>query len=346
MGVDIIGAVLKQLDAYLALIFGSFMASFGGFMKAFVVLYLLLMGIAFIKSTFAEHTKEIGLSIILVIVLQEFIKDYSVYQYWVVAPVRDTALHMASFFVNAGTGGGGDGGLEGIFFKLDESFLKMADTVQFLFPKANPLWHPFDFVSAIMSLGAMTLAFGLVYIAYMILVCMGFFSMYVLFIVGGPCIFFGAFKTTRFVTWSWCRALANYTLLVVFASLVMGICINGISTSMDSLAANSDPSMGYFTREIAYVICWSLLSFGLLLKSADYASALSGGMAGSTAMITGGLAIVGGGLFAASKMATNNSFTRGAAKGLGQGLSVIGNRAYSNMKGINRGGGPLDTGGK
>lgn len=344
MGVDIIGALLKGLDAYLALIFSSFMASFGGFMKAFVVLYMLLMAIAFLKATFAEHTKEIGVSIILLIVLQEFIKDYSVYQYWVVSPIRNTALQMASFFVNAGTGGGG--GVEELFVKLDKGFIKMNEAMSWMFPTSNPLLHTFVFVAATLALGAMTLAFGAVYVAFIILICMGFFSMYVLFIVGGPCIFFGAFKATRFVTWSWCRALANYTLLIVFASLVMGLCINGISTAMDSLVANSDPSLGCFTREVGYVICWSLLSLGLLLKSADYASALSGGMAGSTAMVTGGLALAGGAMFSASKMAANNPATRLAGKGIRKGLGAIGNRAYSAMKGIKRGGGPIDTGGK
>ena len=343
MGTEIILSVLGQLETYLALIFGSFMASFGGFMSAFVVLYMLLMGLAFFKSTFAEHTKEIGVSIILVIILHGFIMDYSAYQYWVVSPVKNTVLDMSSFFANAGAGGGG---IEGIFRKLDEAVIKMKETTDYIFPHTNFLMDAGNYIKATMALGAMALAFGAVYVAYAILVCMGFFSLYVLFIVGGPCIFFGAFKATRFVTWSWCRALANYALLIVFASMVMGICINGISSSMDLLAQNSDPSMGYFTREIGYVVCWSLLSLGLLLKSADYASALSGGMAGSTAMVTGGLALTGGALFGASKMAADNRFTRGAGKRLGNGLGAIGSRAYSAMKGINRGGGPLDTGGK
>lgn len=341
MGAEIVGAVLKQLDAYLALIFGSFMASFGGFMSAFVVLYMLLMGLAFFKSTFAEHTKEIGVSIILIIVLQEFIKDYSAYQYWVVSPIRNTALDMASFFVNAGTGG--ERGIEELFMKLDEAFIKMKQATDHMFPRGNPLTQAGEFILATMALGTMTLAFGTVYVAFTILICMGFFSMYILFIVGGPCVFFGAFKATRFVTWSWCRALANYALLIVFASLVMGICIDGISHAMDSLVANSDRSLGYFTREVGYVIVWSAFSLGMLLKSADYASALSGGMAGSTAMITGGLALTGGAMFSASKMATNNPATRLAGKGIRKGLGAIGNRAYSAMKGIKRGGGgPAD----
>jgi len=345
MGTEIILYVLDQLDKYLALIFGSFMASFGGFMSAFVVLYLLLMAIAYFKSTFAEHTKEIGWSILLVILLQYFIMDFSAFKHWVVLPIRSTVIDIASFFANAGAGAGGDG-IEDLFIKLDQSVIKMKETIDYIFPHTNFLMDAGNYIKATMALGAMTLAFGAVYVAYILLLCVGFFSMYVLFVIGGPCIFFGAFKQTRFVTWSWCCALANYSLLVVFASLVMGICITGITSAMDVFAQNSDPSLGYFTREVGYVICWSLLSLGMLLKSADYASALSGGMAGSTAMITGGLALTGGALFSASKMATNNPATQLAGKGIRKGLGAIGNRAYSAMKGINRGGGPLDTGGK
>lgn len=340
MGLEIFIAVLQQLEVYFSAIFGSLMASFGVFMRSFVVLYMLLMAIAFFKSTFAEHTKEIGSSIILIAVLHGFIMEASYYHDWVVTPIRDMALDLASFFVNAGVKGGG--GMEDLFIKLDEAFVKMKDTIDFIFPRSNPLADLANYIKATFALGAMVLAFGIVYVAYMILICMGIFSMYVLFIVGGPCIFFAAFKQTRFVTWSWCRAMANYSLLIIFASLVMGICINGISNAMDLLAQNSDPSLGYFTREVGYVICWSLLSFGLLLKSADYASALSGGMAGSTAMVTGGLALVGGAMFAGSKLAADNRFTRGAGRGLKDGISALGNRAYSNMKGINRGGGPAD----
>lgn len=340
MGVDIVGAVLGQLSIYFTAVFGALMASFGGFARAFVMLYCLLMAVGYFKARFGEHTKEIGWSIVLLAVLHSFVMETTVYRDWVVEPVRRTTIQMASFFVNAGPVGGN--GLEGLFVKLDEAFIKMKDTIDYIFPTGNILTNAGDYIKATLALGAMVMAFGAVYVAYVILLCMGFFSMYVLFVVGGVCIFFAAFKRTRFVTWSWCRALANYALLVIFASLVMGICVNGISLAMDSFAQHSDPSLGYFTREVGYVICWSLLSLGMLLKSADYAAALSGGMAGSTAMITGGLAMTGGAIFSASKMAYDNRFTRGAASAAGGWARNAGSRAYSAMKGIRRGAGPID----
>ncbi|MEW6594153.1 MAG: type IV secretion system protein [Thermodesulfobacteriota bacterium] len=334
MGTEIILVVLDSLDKYFMLIFGSFMASFGGFARAFVLLYLLLMGIGYLKAKFGEHTKEIGWSILLIIALHVFVMELAVYKEWFVDPIKRITMHMASFFVNAGMGG--SDGLEGLFTRLDDAFVKMETTVDAIFPTGNLIMFASDYIKATLALGAMTLAFGAVYVAYVITLCMGFFSMYVLFVVGGICIFFGAFKQTRHVTWSWCRAVANYALLVIFASMIMGICVDGISHAMDKLAANSDPSLGYFTREIGYVICWSLLSLGLLLKSADYAAALSGGMAGSTAMITGGLAMTGGAMFSASKLAYNNPFTRGAANKVGGWIKEGASRAYSKMKGIKR----------
>lgn len=342
MGVDIIGAVLGQLGIYFTAIFGALMESFGSFARAFVLLYFLVMGIAFFRATFKEHTMEVFWSILLLITLHAFIMETAVYAHWVVDPIKRTTVNAATFFVNAGTGGGG--GIEGLFQKLDKAFIKMNDTIDYIFPTGNILINAGDYIKATMALGAMTLAFGAVYVAYVILLCMGFFSMYVLFVVGGVCIFFAAFKRTRHVTWSWCRALANYALLVIFASMVMGICVNGITLAMDSLAKHADPSLGYFTREIGYVICWSLLSLGMLLKSADYAAALSGGMAGSTTMITGGLAMTGGAIFAASKLAYDNRFTRGAASTASGYVGAAGSRAYSALKGIKRsgGGGPAD----
>lgn len=343
MGVDILGFVLDQLGTYFTAIFGALMESFGSFARAFVTLYFLLMSIAFFRATFKEHSMEVLWSIMLLITLHMFIMETTVYAHWVVEPVKRTTIQMASFFVNAGPDN--SGGLEGLFVKLDESFIKMKDTIDYIFPTGNILINAGDYIKATLALGAMVMAFGAAYVAYVILLCMGFFSMYVLFVVGGVCIFFAAFKRTRFVTWSWCRALANYVLLVIFASLVMGICVNGISIATDSFAQHSDPSLGYFTREVGYVICWSLLSLGMLLKSADYAAALSGGMAGSTTMITGGLAMTGGAIFSASKMAYDNRFTRGAAGAAGGWARNTGNRAYSALKGIKRGGGPLDPGG-
>lgn len=333
MGVEIIGSVLDELDKYLAAVFGGLMGSFGLFIRAFVVLYLLIMSVGYFRASFAEHTKEVGWSIVLVITLQAFVMETTVYHHWIVNPIKATAINMAGFFVNVGRGGGG---LEGIFQKLDEAFIKMNDTIEYIYPHKNFLMNAKEYFLATMALGSMALAFGAVYVAYMILVCMSFFSMYVLFVVGGICIFFGAFKQTRTVTWSWCRAIANYALLLVFASIVMGICINGITHAMDQLAQHSDPSLGYFTREVGYVICWSLLSLGLLLKSADYAAALSGGMAGSTAMITGGLAITGGAMFAASKLAYDNRFTRGAGSAAAGYIGAGARRASSALKGIKR----------
>jgi len=343
MGTEILLVVLDSLDKYFMQIFGSFMASFGGFARAFVMLYCLLMGVGYFRAAFGEHTKEIGWSIVLVIVLQFFVMETAVYKEWFVNPIKRTTMQMASFFVNAGMGGGD--GLEGLFTRLDDAFVKMKTTVDAIFPTGNLIMFASDYIKATLTLGAMTLAFGAVYAAYVITLCMGFFSMYVLFVVGGVCIFFGAFKQTRHITWSWCRAVANYALLVIFASMIMGICVDGISHAMDKLAANSDPSLGYFTREIGYVICWSLLSLGLLLKSADYAAALSGGMAGSTAMITGGLALTGGAMFSASKLAYNNRFTRKGAEVAGKWAGGHLSRAASAAKGIFRGRGPLDPGG-
>lgn len=337
MGTEILLVVLDSLDKYFMQIFGSFMASFGGFARAFVVLYCLLMGIGYLKARFGEHSKEIGWSIVLIITLQFFIMETAVYKGWVVDPIKKTTVNLASFFVNAGMGSGD--GLEGLFTRLDDAFVKMKTTVDAIFPTGNLIMFASDYIKATLTLGAMTLAFGAVYAGYVILLCMGFFSMYVLFVVGGVCIFFGAFKQTRHVTWSWCRAVANYALLVIFASMIMGICVDGISHAMDKLVANSDRSLGYFTREIGYVICWSLLSLGLLLKSADYAAALSGGMAGSTAMITGGLAMTGGAMFAATKLAYDNRFTRGAANKAGGWVKEGASRAYSATRGIKRGGG-------
>ena len=333
MGAEIFMSVLTQLGSYYDSIIGTLMGSFGGFARAIVYLYFVLMAIGFVKASFGEHTKELAFSALLLVFLHTFVMETSAFKEWIMSPFLNLVFNLSSFFLRSGPGNDSVGQL---FSRLDATFVLMKNTLDQLWPNSSFLMDAPNYIKATFALGLMTLTFGAAYIAYLMLLIVSVFGMYVLFIVGGICIFFGAFKKTRFITWAWCRALANYGLLMIFASIVMGICINGLESSMTQLAANSDPSLGYFTREIGYVVAWSLLTVGLLLKSADFAAALSGGMAGSTSMVTGGLAMAGGAIFSGAQMITQNQYTRAAAGRFASSVMNAGPYAYSKMLGIAR----------
>lgn len=337
MSLEIVTYILHRLNSYLLAVHEPLMSSYGGIARAIVVLYVMIMGIGYLRASFGEHSNEILSSIVLVIILQSFIMETQVYIEWIVEPILKTVLALASFFINAG----GTTSFEGVFVKLDESFILMKNTLEVIAPDTwNPIVEFGYFIKSFCALGVMTIAFGAVYITYMVVVVMGFFSMYVLFIVGGPCLFFAAFKKTRFLAWSWLRAIANYALLIIFSSIVMAICVNGIEEAVKHLAKYGDPSFGYMTREVGYVVCWSFITIGILLKSPEYAAAITGGMAGSTSMATAGLGLTGGVLVSTIKFTGENRFSQrllnNRASNIKKDLSLGGGRPYSASKGIYR----------
>lgn len=338
-------AINLELTNFLASTFGVLNDSFHGFAVAFLTLYLIFAGYGVAKGTFKDATKEVLLSMALVVFIYTNFFQYEYYEYFIVKPIKGTILGLSTFFVSKGA----SGNILDVFEKLDQVFLNIIDTSARIQPQVGwGLGDTWIQLKAGAGLGLMMVAYAIPYVSFIAIMVLGMFSIQVLLVVGGICFFFASFKKTRFIFYSWLRGIINYGLLIVIASIAVAICIQGIETATADMARNA-PSQGVFTMEYAFVLLWSVLCAILVLKSPDIAALLSGGMAGSTAAIAGGIAMVGGavagGLLSASSKAYNGG-GKSALAGAGRLANKAADhaltreagpvKAYSAMKGIDR----------
>ena len=344
-----------KLNAYIDAIFLKFMTSFGGFASAFMVLYIVIVGVCMIYNKGPIKTKddliEFGISIIIsVAILQGMTDNFSVYKNWVILPVVKTTTQLSGFFIsNINSDFTTGSGIKLLFESLDSLSYSLFDFINSYDPPgASWATNAWGYMQAGVLLIALIVSYSGAYIVFLVLLILGYFSLYVLFTVGGICIFLAPFKKTRFIFFSWLRALMNYALVIVFTAIIMSICYYGLNKELTELVALKG-SGSIFTSQYLAALCWSILTFGVLLKGPDYAAALSGGQAGSTSGIAGGIGMVVG---AGASVLGLNALTGGAGKtglansgliqsgfsGLKKGARQAQNsagRAYSAMKGIN-----------
>jgi hypothetical protein len=336
--------LMFQLDAYTTGIFPALMTSFGWFIRAFFILYLTIIGLGVMYGRFQDATREVITSMVILCILWASMFDSQIYYSWLIKPYIALVMDFGSFFLSHAQGDlFPSNGLFGIFSQIDVMFAKLIVTVVDLTPDVGFMSDLAIVLQAGFAVLIITLVYSTMYFAFIVLLAMGFFSIFILSVVGGPCMFFGAFKQTRFVFYAWVRAMLNYGLLVIFVSMIMAMCIYGMNVAIDSLAA-TDVVDGILTLEFAATLCWGALTVGMLLKAPDFAAAISGGSAGSTSGIAGGIAAVGGAMVAGgvamgqSKMSkAGGQLGKDAASGMVNRISGgrVG-RAFSDRKGVDR----------
>lgn len=327
----------SKLNVYINAIFPAFMESFSGMAYAFVVLYIIIMAycLVFNKGPVKDTASAIGCFISWILAIAIFVAmkdDFTQYKDWVVKPVIHTTTNLAGFFINTINGDSTSGsGIEGLFAGLDQLSYKLFEFIQKYDPPgmswASNAW---GYMQAGLLLIALIASYCGAYVVFLVLLILGYFSLYVLFTVGGICIFLGCFSKTRFIFFAWLRAVVNYALVIVFTSIIMSICYFGLHQELTELIALKG-SGSLFTSQYLSALCWSVLTFAVLLKGPDFAAALSGGQAGSTSGIAGGVGMVAGA--GASVMGFNAmAGQKGALQAGASGLGAMGKAAAdSNM---------------
>lgn len=328
--------LLLSLDNYTYGVFAPLMTSFRGFFITFTTLWIVIIGFLIAKGTFKEATNNVATAAILVFFLACLAFEPRNYFHWIADPFKNLVFDLSSFLTSFGSG---DKDYGEIFANLDKAFGRLTDAMDQIMPKDNFLTNAGLYIKAAAALTLLGLAFAAAYFAFFFLFAMSIFAIHVLFIVGGICIIFAAFPQTRHITWQWLRALFNYGLTAIFASLIMSMFLSGINTAIDDLARIAQATNEIFTPEYATALVWSALAFGMLLKAPDLAAAISGGTAGSTAGITAGLSLVSTSILKGLK---SGGRPLGKLSGTlaDRGLSRLpggAGRAYSYMKGLYRG---------
>jgi type IV secretory pathway VirB6-like protein len=291
---------------------------------------------------FKEATKQMTISIGLVILLHAIIMESNAYSKVITPTITGFFMNLSDFFAVKALTAGGMGGADnsfGIFKALDEMIGRLNGATNAIEATAGML----DILKVKMWFAIITLTviYAFLYGAFMATLVMGFFSLHILYLVGGICIFFAAFNQTRFIFYSWVRGIFNYGLLIVFASIVLSICIFGLNESLLDIINSAQKTREIFTREYFFAVFWALVSVALILKVPDFASLLSGGSAGSTAGIAAGMGLVTGAIAKGVKtgMKPTGKFAGNLAD---RGLSSMpggAGRAYSTLKGIYKGDG-------
>lgn len=339
LGVLILKFLMNQISTYQATVFGSLMGGFLPFSRTLVTLYIVIVGYRILMGKTGERAKEWAVSMALLVLLQGILFESNTYAEWVTEPIRSTMFSLASLF-----SGGDSSDPFGAFTRLDAAMTTISGVADKLDPGGNFLTNSMAHIKVAIASFILMIVTGGLYMIYLVQVGLAIFAVYILFIIGGPFIFFAAFSETRFIAWTWFKTVMQYALWFVLISLVMGIGINGIELAAQTLANWDVVRDGVFTKQYALTLLMSAMVGYFLLKMSDLSAALTGGIgmqsnvAGSLvggAVGTAGSAAMGaasriGGPIASAGASAAGSIARGVA-----GPAVSGAvRAYSAMRGI------------
>jgi len=346
----VFGLYMEFLQQATSKIFAALQGSFQGFAGSITALYIALVAYNLARGNIAA-VKEFALSCFLVVGLTALVFNPGEYQSWVFDPFVGTVIDLSNFFVSKGAG---------------VPVNSQGDILNYMGSTLYDIWSITDKMERNLSLWdrnvnlwlALKVGFAQAFLlgsyiaciaGYMYLILQAWFAIYMYMIIGGVCLFFAAFKGTRFLAVAWFRSLCHEGLTIIFASLIMGISGNIIQTLMKVLVDTDVGSTGIFTPQYFAVLLASVMGFLMLLKAPQLASSISGGSAGSTSGVAAAVGSVAG--LGVAKM--KSSWGGGAGGGFGgsPGGGKIGAAAraaggavrsytpYSDSKGSTPGGG-------
>lgn len=315
-------------------IFGALQGSFMPFAVSVVTLYILVVGYKLLRGDLGAATKEFATSCFLIVFLASLVFSPGVYQEYIFSPFIGTVSDLSSFFVSKGAG---------VPINSQADILNyMGTTLESIWTINTKMDEAVGFLDKLSAFSFKVLFAELMlagaYIAciaaYIYMILQAWFAIFMYMIIGGICVFFSAFKATRFLTVAWFRSLSHEGLTIIFSSLIMGISGNIIQSLITILKDVDVGANGIFTPQYFAVLLASILAFLMLLKAPQLAGSLSGGSAGSTSGVAAAVGTLAGGSYAALK--TSALWAGGkAARGLGN----IGSSAAANLSSGRGGGG-------
>lgn len=333
MTAEMFGSMLDQLRMYTEGIYPSLMDSFDIWVRVFVTLYLTLAGIGVATGYFKEATKQVITSMVLVVLLHTLIMESNSYFFWIVQPYVDLVFDVSTFFV--ANDGSFSVGFDNLFQNLDMMLAKLFLILDEIKAEGGLLSDAWFYVKAAIASLLLILLFGFLYAAFLAIIIMAYFSIYALFVVGGICIFFAAFKQTRFIFSAWLRGIFNYGLLAVFAAIIMSICMFGLNHGVDKFLTVASQST-IFGKDYWTAVFWCCVSIAMILKAPDLASVISGGSAGSTMGIAAGMGLLGSTVLGGASKILVGDNKNGLLPKAGRGLGSVGDESYRALKGVSR----------
>lgn len=327
-GTDTLNYMASKLDGYTSEVYHVLLGSWPS--MVITTLYVMWFGYSVIyKANTGEHAKEFGISIALLLVMQGVVM--SGFTEWIADPILSMTQGLGQIAVDASGARGGD-----VFQSLDDGLGQIMHTVETIQPSGNILTNAWMYLQVGVASLVMTLAFSIMYMAFLTLYLLAIFSIYMMLMVGGIFVWLAAFKAFRPHTWAWVRAVANYVIWVFFLSAVAGFFMNVITSSVADVATWDLAVDGTLPPSLGKMIFFSVLITYLLLKTADWSAALTGGSSMSPGIVTSGFSMASravGSVGAPGGRAAMGAAGRmgGAAWGAARGGAA---RAYSALKGL------------
>lgn len=327
-GQETMGFVIGNLATYTELISHALSASWPA--QTLTALYIVICGYMIFTGNAGKHAKELATSLVLLVVLQGVMA--SGFNEWVARPFLDTVQGLSQLALSPSGNGDTD-----VFIQLDDGLGQIMTTIDRIEPPGNLFTAAWMYVKVGAVSLAIAVAYGLLYVVFLVLYLVAFFSIYMMLMVGGVFLWLGAFKATRSYTMAWFRALLNYGLWVFFLSVIIGFFMGVVTGYVHDLAKWDLAAQGPFPASAGKLIFFCLLSAWLLLKAADWSAQLTGGSAMSPGIVTTGASLIGGAVGSAAHSGVARAGGAAAANmALWAGRGVAGSavRAYSALKGV------------
>ena len=290
---EIFNEFIRNMNIYtgkMLLIIGK---DFSIFARAFVALYIAYFGVNLVMGKFGDRKNDILTSIILLIVLHTVIVESNLYLK-LLKGYLDFVMNIAGYFIE---GSADSKGIKSGLEKMFSSFGPVLDsTTELMTPSASGGGF-MSFFKLLPMRALAILAFILILICfsiYLILCLLSIFGIYLLFIIGAVPVFFAAFKETRHIFFAWFKAVINDGLIIIIASVFIAVCIHGLENTINDFMisykkSGSAVGFGYIT-----LVIYCTVTCGILLKSPDYASSITGASSGSSSTIAGGIVFTAG----------------------------------------------------
>lgn len=326
-GVSLVNHLLQQLQQYRDSIGNQFTGAFVGFFRTFVLLYVVVIGYRVMMGMMGERTKSAAISIALVVALHGLVVETNAFRTWIEEPIIDATLGLARMFGDAGSGGS-------LFARLDAAIATIVNTVEEVEPGGNLITNTMVYIQVTIACALLLIIVCGMYLVYLAQVALALVSLYLLMMVAAPFIFFAAFPETRFITWTWFKAVMNYALWTIFLSLIMAIGITGIEETSKGLANWDIARDGIFTMNYGFSVGFSVLMIYFLLKSSDLAASLTGGMGMQSNLASAGLGAASSALGMGASMAATAA-APAARAGAAAAAAGVG-KVFSAMRGIGR----------
>lgn len=336
-GCRTLNGLLEITDPVVSGIYDGLMGSWPGML--ITGLYVLLVGYAVIMGRAGDKAKEWAVSACLLTVISAFSANYGRFEDWIGSPMLALAQNGGALAASGGESGGA-GGVSALLDTAENNLGMIMATIDELEVPGNLITQAWLYIKVGAVVVLMTILACAMYLAQVALLCIALFSLKIMQMVAGPCMFFLAFKETRFIPGAWLRSSLNYSMWVIFLCGVSGIGNKFIAKVANALRSWDLENQGVFTAEVGTCMLLTGLSIYMLLKAADWAAAITGGTASQTGIVGGMIGAAGYGL---------GSAIGGAARGLapamkeaatgagylaGRGAGNLAARAFSALRGI------------